>query len=62
MRHQIRFIDDDELPDGHDWMLVREEDHYYFFVKRSRVTQEVLMEGWAAYVELASDAKHLRSA
>ena len=62
MRHAIRFVEDDELPADHDWMLIQTPLAYYFFVKRSRVTQEVLEAGWAAYVELASDTKRLRSA
>lgn len=60
VRYHIRFTADAELPQEQDWALVRTRDAYYFFVKRSQVTQEVLERGWAAYEELASkrDRKH----
>lgn len=57
----IRFTDDDALPTGHDWMLIRTPDAFCFFIKRSGVTEDALMEGWAAYAQLASRPK-LRSA
>jgi hypothetical protein len=62
VEHFIRFIEDDRLPPTRDWMLIRTPDAYYFFVKRSKVSQDVLEQGWAAYVDLASKHGHLRSA
>lgn len=61
VRYMIRFTDDDALPTGHDWMLIRMPDAYFFFIRRSGVTEEALMEGWAAYAQLASRPR-LRSA
>lgn len=61
VRYTIRFTDDDALPTGHDWMLIRTPDAYYFFIKRSGVTEDALMEGWAAYARMAARPR-LRSA
>jgi hypothetical protein len=57
----IRFIEDDELPVGHDWLLVRHPNAYMFFVKRSKVTREVLEAGWAEYERMAGE-RRMRSA
>jgi hypothetical protein len=54
VQHFIRFTPDHALPPDLDWALVRTPTAYYFFVKRSKVTQEVLEAGWDAYEELAS--------
>jgi hypothetical protein len=49
----IHFIEDHELPRGQSWALIQTTDSYHFFVKRSKVTQDVLEEGWIAYEGLA---------
>lgn len=50
--HEVAFIDDNALPEGHDWALVEVAGDVYFVVKRSRVSPQVLEEGWAAFRHL----------
>ena len=50
--HEVTFIDDDALPEGHDWALAEVDGDVYFVVKRSRVCPHVLEEGWAAFLYL----------
>jgi hypothetical protein len=47
--YQVRFIDDDALPTETDWAIVSRGNVSQFFVKRSRVTPDVLAEAWAAW-------------
>jgi hypothetical protein len=54
VHHQIRFIEDDELPNDRDWTLIRTRHAYYFFIKRSGVTEEALTRAWVAYAHLDS--------
>lgn len=45
----VRFIDDDELPKDHDFVMIRTPDDVMLFVKASKVTPCVLEQAWAAY-------------
>lgn len=55
MRHEVRFIDDNDLPGGVDWtFVVTDEGRVLFFVKRSRICPEVLTESWAAWQDYSS--------
>lgn len=45
----VRFIDDHELPEGHDFAMIRTPEDCVFFFKRSKVTPKVLEQAWAAY-------------
>lgn len=47
--HQIRFVDDTALPDGHDFVLVQAPMGTAIFYRESAVTPRVLEESWAAY-------------
>lgn len=57
--HEVAFIDDDELPEGQDWALLQVGEDVYFVVKRSRVSPEVLEEGWAAFFLLLQSRPRL---
>lgn len=45
----VRFIDDDALPEGHDYAMIRTAEDTVFFFKRSKLTPRVLEQAWAAY-------------
>jgi hypothetical protein len=47
--HQVRFVDDDELPEGHDFVLVQVGTDYMAFLKTSTVNPKSLELAWAAY-------------
>lgn len=47
--HHIRFVDDNELPDGHDFVLVQTPLGAAIFYRASAVTPQVLEASWAAY-------------
>lgn len=47
--HRIEFVDDDALPDGHDFMLVTNGSDALIFYRRSEVTPANLEDSWAAY-------------
>lgn len=53
MEYEVLFVGDDELPTDHDWVLVKAPTCWHFIVKKSAVTPEVILEGWAAYRQLA---------
>lgn len=48
-RYGVKFIGDEDLPEGQDWALVVDHADTWFVVKESRITPEVLEAGWAAY-------------
>lgn len=47
--HQIRFVDDAALPEGHDFVLVQTPTGAAIFYRESAITPRVLEESWAAY-------------
>lgn len=49
MRYEVKFIDDHELPVGHDWMLVQDGTSICLFMKASAVRPESLTEAWESY-------------
>lgn len=49
MTYVVKFVDEDRLPIGQDWALIREGSSFYFVAKRERVTPLMMAEGWAAY-------------
>lgn len=57
-------IDEDALPEGHDWILIDEPGRVTFAYARGRLTPQAIAEGWAAYrrvMQRASPApRHLR--
>lgn len=52
--HMVRFISDEEMPQGVDWMLLEVDDEVHCIVRRSRVEPCVLEEAWAGYRHLAA--------
>lgn len=55
MKYQVVFVEDHELPAAHDWVLVKAARVFYAFLRKSRVTAEVLAEAWAAFVRFVSE-------
>lgn len=47
--YTVRFVEDHELPEGHDWIIMRVEGAYVAAIKLSRMTSRVLEEAWLAY-------------
>lgn len=54
MSHRIFFVDDDALPEGHDFLLLScPSGNVRLFYRRSAVTPETLEDSWAAYRAVA---------
>jgi len=52
-QYQVTFIGESDLPEGHDWALVRQcGGEYRAFVKRNANTPAALSECWATAVEM----------
>lgn len=50
MPYLVEFVADDALPDGTDWAIAATDvGSTYCFIKKSRVSPEVLSEAWAAW-------------
>jgi len=47
--HRVEFVDDAALPDGTDWVLAREGDVNFLFVRESATLGDVLSEAWVAF-------------
>ncbi len=47
--YSIRFVNDDDLPAGHDFVLVAIGEDVVFFFRSSAVTPQTLEEAWAAF-------------
>lgn len=47
--HTVKFVRDDQLPQGQDWALLECDEVTYFVVKESRISERVLEDAWAAY-------------
>lgn len=54
--HQVTFIGESDLPEGHDWALVRRGIDYHVFIKSTAVTPATLMECWEAFLEMEMEA------
>jgi len=54
-KYGVKFVADDALPEGQDWVLVMVDGDTFFVVKESRVTTEALEEGWTAYRQFAPE-------
>ena len=44
----VRFVDEGELPAGHDIMACQDGEHLAVFIRRDRVTERSLEEAWDA--------------
>lgn len=51
-QHQVQFIDDRQMPDGHDWLMIEAGDAIVCVVRKSKVCPEVLEEAWSGYRDL----------
>ena len=49
MTYSIRFVDDDHLPAGHDFVLVEREGEVMVALRESAVGPSLLENAWAAY-------------
>lgn len=49
MDYQVVFASDCDMPRGHDYVLVRTSEAFIAFIRKSRVTPEVLTSCWRAY-------------
>jgi hypothetical protein len=58
--HRITFVDDDVLPEGHDFVFVQVEADYMVFLKTSAVCPHTLEVAWAAYRALCEESLRLR--
>lgn len=55
MRYGVRFATDDEMPEGHDVVMVRTDDQAVVFYRDSKVSRRVVSEAWAALHAVAPD-------
>jgi hypothetical protein len=47
--HTIHFVDDSELPDGHDFLFIGIPDGALIFYRAGALTPQNLEDSWAAY-------------
>lgn len=56
MEHAIRFVDDDALPDGYDFVFIGHEDGGgWIFYRRSALSPRSLEDSWTAYRALSKN-------
>lgn len=55
VRYGVKFATDDEMPPGHDVVLVKLEDETILFYRDSKVDCRVVAEAWAALHSAAPD-------
>lgn len=55
MKFEVVFIGENELPEQQDWALVRCATTFYAFIKRTRLTADLLACAWAAFVGYVRD-------
>lgn len=49
MGHRITIVDDDVMPDGHDFVFIRHSAGAHIFYRRSTLDEGPLEDSWAAY-------------
>lgn len=54
MDYIVTFVDESELPAAQDWALACQRDVAMLFIKRNRVTEQVLERAWSGYASLAN--------
>jgi hypothetical protein len=52
--HEVIFACDQEMPDGHNWMLLEVDGEVFCVIRRSHVKECVLEDAWAGYRHLAA--------
>lgn len=55
--HAIHFVDDGELPTGHDFMLVDLPEGALIFYRESALSPQPLEDSWAAYRALGGPSR-----
>lgn len=55
MGHHITIVDDDALPEGHDFVFVNLPDGAHIFYRRSTLDVGPLEDSWAAFRALTTD-------
>lgn len=67
MRYQVRFVGNDDLPEGVEWVFARQAGHTYLFVKQSAICEETgrckaLSRAWQVWqdVEIAEERSGVR--
>jgi len=53
--HSVYFMDDDELPEGLDFLLLTVPGGFVVQLRESRLCPMVLEEAWAAYRAMTTD-------
>jgi hypothetical protein len=53
----ITFVDDEDMPEGHDFLLVTENGQARLFYRRSALTERTLAQSWKAYRRLVGIEK-----
>lgn len=46
MQYAVMFVEDHELPSGHDWVLARQGETTMLFAKESEVSERLLERAW----------------
>ena len=46
MQYAVLFVQEDELPPGHSWVLARQGETTMLFIKESQVTERMLERAW----------------
>lgn len=49
MQHCIHFVDDEAMPEGHDFILVQQPGGDLIFYRESAISPGCLEDSWAAY-------------
>lgn len=47
--HAIRFIDDQDMPEGHDWVFVEIPHGALVFIRKSALVEQSFEQAWDAY-------------
>lgn len=56
MGHLVKFVSEDELPDGYDWFIAkqRQGDDYLFAVNPEAICEQLLEDAWIAFCKLSA--------
>lgn len=49
MEYRIEFVDDQALPEGHDFLLAQTAENAVIFYRESAISPEMLEDSWAAF-------------
>lgn len=54
--HRVKFVEDCELPEGHDFVFVDTGEDQFVFFRASAMSPQVIAEAWAALRVLELEA------